>query len=1320
MRPNNPDRPEDLSEPLGEAVRAVKAAPPPAKAQARALERARRLPRRSLPRPRFRRDLLAAACLVGVVLGGMALLGDGMRPQTEPADKVAVRYDPETGAPLVFLNGEWKEVTANELDGFTPANALVVKGTSRLTTRGERIVAYTELNGTFGRNLATQNSYTLAFDGRSGSGRDKAFQECCDADVRLKKAIADVNKDQEQAEVLRRDLALADAEKHVKEAKQHVAALERERQASPEAVSDDEMRKARLRLQTATEKQEASRVLLTRLTDPKGEGKDGDAELDKKRKDLADAWGHLPETGKEKLHRLAETWSGQGPADRQKSVEDLVKDLPPQHQKAVREYFDKLARMGSAGVTPSGQAEEKGPVVWHRDAARPTLARVYVGDRNSLELVSLQVTVTVEGPRARTVVDHVFRNPHDKQLEGTFEYPLPTGASPSYFAMFLGQTRDVAPPRFARRGEAPPLPDALARMTPPELVASVDTDAWGKLQVAKVAPNNQAKEAYEETVRGRVDPGLLEYAGGNTFRGRVFPIPAKGYNRVLIAYEETLPVSDGRLLYRFPLPGQKLADMTFTLQARSSECRQPTFDLKDGAKVESGGRVTFTRSWKDTKPTGEVVFSCVPTDPHIQTTSGRHVDGGPLHLYARVRPDLPAKQTAPFASHAVFLLDTSLSESPDRFAVSMKLLQAILERDADLKSFNVLAFNAAPAWLDGKGWLANTKEGREKALKKLDGLLLEGATDLGAALDSLAAPPFAVPDGLPINVFLLSDGHLTWGETDAATLVSRFERRCRTQCRFHCYRTGLGAEDVELFEALTRKGGAVFQCFGEADLPACAVAHRRDCLMVKGVRVVGDVSDVLVAGRKQAVYPGGELVVACKAAKAGRATVVVEGCFQGKPYAEEHPVVIDDRGELAGRGWGEVAVAALLALNDPKLDNLVTAYCQHYGVGSRCASFLVLEREEDYKRFKLDEEKAVLPGDLGKAVEALWLFVGQEVTAQERVRRLVERARARLGDEKAERAAHVRKLLALLTEADCALPQASLLGALTASADADKTYLTLRRADRAAVRPYLDEAERRAAAGDVDGAVRVLSTVIEEHTGRSDALRLVGYRLLDLKRPAAAARLFERAQEQRPFEPHSYRDLARSLEESGRYALAALCYEVVLAGEWHNRFRDDLKRVALEEHARLMQTALREKAVGKAIADFFGERLEAMKEPAPKADLRVSISWNTDATDVDLHVIEPDGFEVYYEKRNSPSGGELSQDMTQGYGPERYQIAQARPGEYVVAVHYFAANPTLLGGETHVQVVVVRHAGTDKETVERKTVVLRHAKEKKEVFRIKF
>jgi Flp pilus assembly protein TadD len=1034
---------------------------------------------------------------------------------------------------------------------------------------------------------------------------------------------------------------------------------------------------------------------------PRGEGRDFGGGLADGRSAEAKKWGGLPER------------------DRARALSELTRGLPPPQRAAVERYFKRLGQPGIANK-PSGTA--KGPEVWKRDAGRPAFARVYVGDGNSLELVSLHVTATVEGPRARTVVDHVFRNPHDRRLEGTFEYPLPIGASPSYFAMFLGQTTAVAPPRFARRGGAPALPEAA--LAPQQLVRQVDTREWGKLQEGRVVAQDKAREAYEDIVRGQIDPALLEHAGGNGFLGRVFPIPPRGFNRVVLAYEETLPVVGERLLYRFPLPGRKLSELRFHLQARASECRAATALPAELKKGDGDGRLTFSHTWKDEAPAGAVAFSCEPARLRVQTTSGRHGPDGPRYLYARLRPALPeAPRPEPFARHGVFLLDTSLSEHPGRFAVSMRLLKAILEGDRDLKHFNILAFNAGACWVEPGGWLPNTRAGRDKALARLDGLVLEGATDLSAALERLSAPDFAVERGTPLSCFLLSDGHLTWGETDVAALVARFERRCPFPVRWHCYRTGLGEENAELFDALTRTGGGTFQCFNAAEVASAARAHRRHCLRVERVRVVGHPAarEVLVAGRRAAVYPGGELVVAAQFTDAGRATVVVEGTFQGKKWAQEYPVLVKDDGELAPRGWGEVAVASLLALHDPNLDGVVTAYCQEFGIASRQASFLVLENEADYKRLNLEAERGrTLKGDLGHFVEQAWSQLGREVSGRQALARLLTQVDGRTKVLSGPDGAAVRDLLALLSEEECEVPALPVAGTLLRRRDADKRYLAARAQDRRDVHAYLAEGERRAGQGDLDGAVRVLSSVVEKNPGRGEALRLVGYRLLALHQPAQAAKLFGRVQRQRPFEPHSYRDLARSLEQAGRYGLAAVQYETVLAGSWHGRFGASLKEVAREEYVQMMRQAVRTKRVRPALAEHFGRRLEKLGPAAGKADLRVTITWNTDATDVDLWVIEPDGTKVFYSARRSKNGGELSQDMTQGYGPERYQIAQAPPGEYQVIVHYFRANPNLLGGETHVDVLVQRHAGSTSEQVQRRTVILRRHTDQVTAFKVKF
>ena len=57
------------------------------------------------------------------------------------------------------------------------------------------------------------------------------------------------------------------------------------------------------------------------------------------------------------------------------------------------------------------------------------------------------------------------------------------------------------------------------------------------------------------------------------------------------------------------------------------------------------------------------------------------------------------------------------------------------------------------------------------------------------------------------------------------------------------------------------------------------------------------------------------------------------------------------------------------------------------------------------------------------------------------------------------------------------------------------------------------------------------------------------------------------------------------------------------------------------------------------MANHFGERLEHLDSSRAQNDLRVTISWNTDATDVDLWVIEPDGTKCFYGHNRTASGG---------------------------------------------------------------------------------
>ncbi len=75
----------------------------------------------------------------------------------------------------------------------------------------------------------------------------------------------------------------------------------------------------------------------------------------------------------------------------------------------------------------------------------------------------------------------------------------------------------------------------------------------------------------------------------------------------------------------------------------------------------------------------------------------------------------------------------------------------------------------------------------------------------------------------------------------------------------------------------------------------------------------------------------------------------------------------------------------------------------------------------------------------------------------------------------------------------------------------------------------------------------------------------------------------------------------------------------------------------------------------------------------PRKDLRITLTWDTAATDIDLHITGPDGETISYERKQGKAGGTLDTDVTQGYGPETYTQSAAPSGTYRVVAHYYGA-----------------------------------------------
>jgi uncharacterized protein YfaP (DUF2135 family) len=98
----------------------------------------------------------------------------------------------------------------------------------------------------------------------------------------------------------------------------------------------------------------------------------------------------------------------------------------------------------------------------------------------------------------------------------------------------------------------------------------------------------------------------------------------------------------------------------------------------------------------------------------------------------------------------------------------------------------------------------------------------------------------------------------------------------------------------------------------------------------------------------------------------------------------------------------------------------------------------------------------------------------------------------------------------------------------------------------------------------------------------------------------------------------------------------------------------------------------------------------------PSKAMKIVLMWDTNQTDVDLHVYEPSGEECYYGHKQTEIGGALDVDITTGYGPEVYTLATPTKGSYKISAYYYSdqGNP-----QTQATVYVVLYEGTPNERI---------------------
>src|SRR3954467_13848783 len=186
-----------------------------------------------------------------------------------------------------------------------------------------------------------------------------------------------------------------------------------------------------------------------------------------------------------------------------------------------------------------------------------------------LEVTSHQVNVKIDGQVAITSIDQEFYNPNDQRLEGFYMFPVPKGAHIDKFSMEIG----------------------------------------GKSVDAELLPADKARGIYEDIVRKMHDPALLEYAGRDLFKVRVFPIEPRSRKPIKISYTELLRSDAETVTYLYPLSTEKfsaqpLKNLSLKIELKTSEPLASIYSPSHKVEIKRDGpnRAVIGYGGKDEKP----------------------------------------------------------------------------------------------------------------------------------------------------------------------------------------------------------------------------------------------------------------------------------------------------------------------------------------------------------------------------------------------------------------------------------------------------------------------------------------------------------------------------------------------------------------------------------------------------------------------------------------------------------------------------------------------------------------------------------------------
>ncbi len=474
----------------------------------------------------------------------------------------------------------------------------------------------------------------------------------------------------------------------------------------------------------------------------------------------------------------------------------------------------------------------------------------------------------------------------------------------------------------------------------------------GEMVTGEALDAGRARRVYEEIVRQRRDPALVEWMGMGVLRTRVFPIAPGETRTVVVRFRAVAEREGDALRVDVPAPrgngtmssGTQLS-LHWPADAGFGDAWSPTHkvDVTPGGTRRTARVADATGTVTLLVPVRSGRAAAISVLTHAPSVN----DGYALITLA---PPTQGRGTTP--RDVSFVIDVSGSmvgaKMEQARAAGRQLLNTLGRDDR----FRLIAFSGDVTEFREE-WTVATPEARRAAAAWLTDLTAAGGTNIGGALER--ALEVRSPAGRLALVLFLTDGAPTVGERRPERLAAR-AAELRGARRVFTF--GLGADvNVALLEQLALDGaGTAHFVRPEEDVErvVSVVAQRITRPVATNVRVRADgvaLHAVQPAGSLD-LFAGQELVILARyRGNATNGRIIISGDTPDGPVTWEAATRFPDRrtaDAFVGRLWATQRVGWLSAERrkngaSGEVDQEIRTLGERWGIPTELTSYLVLE-----------------------------------------------------------------------------------------------------------------------------------------------------------------------------------------------------------------------------------------------------------------------------------------------------------------------------------------------------------------------------------------